>query len=75
VVFEPPAAYLPVPEVNRVIHLAEVARAPGVQVELGGPTVENALRPWVSVSAIAGLAAAAVVLFTRSARCRPWSCP
>jgi RND superfamily putative drug exporter len=63
VVFDAQAENLPVPDVNRVVHLAEAARAPGVQVELGGPAVENALRPSVGISAVVGIAAAAVVLF------------
>ena len=63
VVFNVPQASLPVPDVNRVVRLAEAARAPGVQVELGGPAVENALRPLVGISAAVGIVAAAVVLF------------
>src|SRR5712691_4136325 len=63
VVFDAQAQNLRTPEVNRVIHLAEAARAPGVQVDLGGPAVENAARPSVGISAIVGVAAAAVVLF------------
>ena len=63
VVFDAPAASLPGPDVTRVVHLAEAARAPGVQVDIGGPAVENALRPSVGVSAAVGVIAAAVVLF------------
>ena len=63
VVFDAPAASLPVPDVTRVVHLAEAARAPGVQVDIGGPAVENALRPSVGISAAVGVVAAAVVLF------------
>jgi RND superfamily putative drug exporter len=63
VVFDAPQASLPVPDVTRVVHLAEAARAPGVQVEAGGPAVENALRPSVGISAAVGVVAAAVVLF------------
>jgi putative drug exporter of the RND superfamily len=63
VVFDAQAENVPVPDVNRVVHLAEAARAPGVQVELGGPAVENALRPSVGISAVVGIAAAAIVLF------------
>ena len=47
VVFDAPQTSLPGPDVTRVVHLAEAARAPGVQVDLGGPAVENALRPSV----------------------------
>ncbi len=63
VVFDAPQASLPVPDVTRVAHLAEAARAPGVQVDIGGPAVENALRPSVGISAGVGVLAAAVVLF------------
>jgi putative drug exporter of the RND superfamily len=63
VVFDAPQASLPVPDIIRIVHLAEAARASGVQVELGGPAVENALRPSVGISALVGVVAAAVVLF------------
>ena len=63
VVFDAQQASLPVPDVTRVVHLAEAARAPGVQVDIGGPAVENALRPSVGISAAVGVLAAAVVLF------------
>ena len=63
VVFDAPQSSLPVPDVTRVVHLAEAARAPGVQVDIGGPAVENALRPSVGISAGVGVLAAAVVLF------------
>jgi len=63
VVFDAPQASLPVPDVTHVAHLAEAARAPGVQVDVGGPAVENALRPSVGISAGVGVLAAAIVLF------------
>ena len=63
VVFDAPQASLPVPDVTRVVHLAEAARAPGMQVDIGGPAVENALRPSVGISAGVGVIAAAIVLF------------
>jgi RND superfamily putative drug exporter len=63
VVFDAQAANLPTPDVNRVIHLAEAARGPGLEVDLGGPAIANAVRPSVSISAVVGVAAAAVVLF------------
>ena len=63
VVFDAQAASLPAPDVSRVIHLAEAARAPGLQVDLGGQAVENALRQSIGISAVVGLVAAAVVLF------------
>ena len=63
VVFDAPQASLPGPDITRVVHLAEAARAPGVQVDIGGPAVENALRPSVGISAGVGVIAAAIVLF------------
>ena len=63
VVFDAPQASLPGPDVTRVVHLAEAARAPGLQVDIGGPAVENALRPSVGISAGVGVLAAAIVLF------------
>ena len=63
VVFDAQANSLPAAEVTRVVHLAEAARAPGLQVEAGGQAVENALRPSVGISAAVGVIAAAVVLF------------
>ena len=63
VVFDAQANSLPAPEVTRVVHLAEAARAAGLQVDLGGQAVENALRPSIGISAAVGVIAAAVVLF------------
>src|SRR5580658_3197889 len=63
VVFDAPAPSLSAPDVTRVVHLAEAARAPGVQIEAGGPAVGNALRPSVGISAAVGVVAAAIVLF------------
>ena len=63
VVFDAQANSLPAAQVTHVVHLAEAARAPGLQVDLGGQAVENALRPSVGISAAVGVVAAAVVLF------------
>ena len=63
VVFDAQANSLPAAEVTHVVDLAEAARAPGLQVDLGGQAVENALRPSVGISAAVGVVAAAVVLF------------
>jgi len=63
VVFDAQANSLPAAEVTRVVHLAEAVRGPGLQVDLGGQAVENALRPSVGISAAVGVLAAAVVLF------------
>src|ERR1700678_2682615 len=62
-VFDAPEASLAAADVTRVIDLAEAARAPGVQVETGGPAVENALQPSFGFSAAVGIVGAAVVLF------------
>jgi RND superfamily putative drug exporter len=63
VVFDTQPDNLTAPDVTRVIGLAEAARARGVEVEIGGGAVENALRPSVGISAAVGVVAAAVVLF------------
>ena len=62
VVFDAQANSVPPADVTRVVHLAEAARAPGLQVDLGGQAVENALRPSIGISAAVGVVAAAVVL-------------
>jgi RND superfamily putative drug exporter len=62
VVFDTQANSVPPSDVTRVVHLAEAARAPGLQVDLGGQAVENALRPSIGISAAVGVVAAAVVL-------------
>src|SRR5258707_10328777 len=45
VVFDAPQATLPAPDLTRVVSLAEAARAPGVQVDIGGPAGQKPLRP------------------------------
>src|ERR1035441_9446309 len=72
VVFDAPQASLPVPDVTRAGPLAEVDSAPGVQVDIGGPAVENALRPSVGISAGVGVIAAGSCCSSRSGRC--WPC-
>jgi RND superfamily putative drug exporter len=62
VVFDAQANSVPHSDVTRVVRLAEAARAPDLQVDLGGQAVENALRPSVGISAAVGVVAAAVVL-------------
>jgi RND superfamily putative drug exporter len=47
---------------RRVISTAEAARSPELQVELGGPAIENAQRTAIGSSMIIGLGAAMVVL-------------
>ncbi len=62
VIFDAQATSLSNQNIDRVINLAEAARAPGLQVELGGQAIENAERPSPSISVGVGLVAAAVVL-------------
>src|SRR5215469_1637573 len=50
-------------DITRVINAAEAARAPGLNVQLGGDAIGNAGQSSLGFSAVAGLAAAAVVLF------------
>ncbi len=47
---------------QRLIATAKAARSPALQVELGGPAIENAQRTAIGSSMIVGLAAAVVVL-------------
>jgi RND superfamily putative drug exporter len=47
---------------RRLIATARAARSPTLQVELGGPAIENAQRPAIGSSMFIGLAAAIVVL-------------
>jgi RND superfamily putative drug exporter len=61
--FDRPQASLHNATYLRVIHEAEKARAPGLQVELGGPGIEAALQPSVSFTVVIGLVAAACILF------------
>jgi putative drug exporter of the RND superfamily len=63
VVFAKQAQDLPVGDIQRVIGLAERARAPWLQVELGGQAIEQANQVSLSASEGIGLAAAAIVLF------------
>jgi putative drug exporter of the RND superfamily len=50
-------------DVTRVISAAEAARAPGLDVQLGGPAIESAQQTPVGVISAVGVLAAAVVLF------------
>ena len=63
VVFGAQANTLAKQDVIRVVNLAEAARAPGLQVELGGQAIENNLRPSIGITAGVGVIAAGVVLF------------
>ena len=50
-------------DVQRVINAAKAARAPGLDVQLGGQAIGNVEQTSLSVTAIVGLLAAAIVLF------------
>jgi RND superfamily putative drug exporter len=63
VVFTRQAQDLPAGDIQRVIGLAERARAPWLQVELGGEAIGQASQVSLSASEGIGLAAAAIVLF------------
>ena len=50
-------------DITRVIEAARAARAPGLNVQLGGQAIENTQQPPLSTSSAVGVLAAAVVLF------------
>jgi RND superfamily putative drug exporter len=50
-------------DITRVIEAAKAARAPGLNVQLGGQAIENTEQPPLSTSSAVGVLAAAVVLF------------
>src|SRR5499427_6562557 len=50
-------------DITRVINAAESARAPGLNVQLGGDAIGHAEQPPLGFSSVVGLLAAAVVLF------------
>ncbi len=50
-------------DITRVISTSEAARAPGLDVQLGGPAIESAQQTPVGVISAVGVLAAAVVLF------------
>ena len=50
-------------DVTRVINTAEAARAPGLEVQLGGPAIGSAQQTSVRVISAVGVLAAALVLF------------
>jgi putative drug exporter of the RND superfamily len=62
VAFDEQAPSLSKPTVERVISTAEQARAPGLQVELGGAAIEQAQTVSFGAASAVGLAAAIVVL-------------
>jgi putative drug exporter of the RND superfamily len=62
VTFDRPADALPVSSINRVISVAAQARAPRLQVELGGRAIEQAHRPSLGAATGIGLLAAIIIL-------------
>jgi RND superfamily putative drug exporter len=50
-------------DVTRVINAAEAARAPGLDIQLGGQAIGSTQQPSLGVTVFIGLLAAAVVLF------------
>ena len=63
VTFDAQASNLSKPDITRVMNLAQTAREPGLQVELGGQAIGNAEQPSLGISAGVGILAAAIVLF------------
>jgi RND superfamily putative drug exporter len=61
--FAKPGGSLANADIIRVINAAEAARAPGLDVQLGGPAIGNTEQPGLGVTAAIGVLAAAVVLF------------
>jgi RND superfamily putative drug exporter len=62
VAFDQRANELPKSAINRVIHSAEAARSPALQVELGGEAIKQAQQPSLGFATGVGLIAAVVVL-------------
>jgi RND superfamily putative drug exporter len=61
--FTKPGGSLATADVTRVINAAEAARAPGLDVQLGGQAVGSTQQPALGITVFIGLLATAVVLF------------
>jgi putative drug exporter of the RND superfamily len=61
--FTKQASSLATADITRVINAAEAARAPGLDVQLGGQAIGNTEQPGLGITATIGVLAAAVVLF------------
>jgi putative drug exporter of the RND superfamily len=61
--FTKQASSLATTDITRVINAAEAARAPGLDVQLGGQAIGNTEQPSLGITATIGVLAAAVVLF------------
>ncbi len=62
VVFNEKANLLPVSAAKRVVRVAKAAARPGLEVQLGGPAIENTEQEGFGLSTAVGLMAAIVVL-------------
>jgi RND superfamily putative drug exporter len=60
--FDQRASQLPKAAIDRVINTAEAVRSPALQVELGGPAIEQAQQTSLGFATGVGLAAAMIVL-------------
>jgi RND superfamily putative drug exporter len=60
--FDRSASDLPTGAINRVISVAERGRSPQLQVELGGPAIEQTQKPTLGAATAVGLLAAIIVL-------------
>jgi putative drug exporter of the RND superfamily len=63
VTFDERANDLPVGAVKLVISIAEQARSPRLEVELGGPAIEHTQPPTLGAATAIGLLAAVIILF------------
>ena len=61
--FTKPSNNIATADITRVINAAEAARAPGLDVQLGGDAIRNTEQSSLGVSSAIGVIAAAVVLF------------
>jgi RND superfamily putative drug exporter len=61
--FTKQASSLATAEITRVINAAEAARAPGLDVQLGGQAIGSTEQPSLGITATIGVLAAALVLF------------
>jgi RND superfamily putative drug exporter len=61
--FTKQASSLATADITRVINAAEAARAPGLDVQLGGQAIGNTEQPSLGITATIGVLAAALVLF------------
>jgi RND superfamily putative drug exporter len=61
--FTKQAGSLATADITRVVNAAEAARAPGLDVQLGGSAIENTEQPSLAITGAIGMLAAAAVLF------------